>query len=153
MKNRIRLCSWMLVCLVGAAAAPGCMGSGDARSLSAPSPIVEVSKATLDALAPSERLTVDLRSENRYRFDARAGAIDYSRIEIVDLVGNRMPMDRWRTQVATNLPEGRVFELAGRREAPPVAPDGVSVEALEVTVIIVTDGNGDIIAVGVFIEF
>jgi len=143
--------SLALAFALAANALPGCAPVGDDAAAS-PAAVVTITARDIARLAPGASLRVDLTGATRYRFDAGAGAIDLSRVEVADASGRVLPMDAWLRAADRAAPRARVFELAGR-DAPAAAPDGVSVEELRILRIVVIDPvTGEIVAIIYIIE-
>jgi hypothetical protein len=102
-----------LVAVIGACfglilAAPACVPGEGADATSEEAAHVEfdtvtVSADTIAKLAPGELLTVDMSDASIVtRFEPRAGAIDFSRIELICPNGQTMRMDAWLEHQAQN---------------------------------------------------
>jgi len=136
---------------LAAHALSGCAPVGD-DSAASPAAVVTITARDVERLAPGASLRVDLTSATRYRFDARPGAIDLSRVEIADATGRVLSMDAWLRVTNQAAPTARVFDLAGH-DAPAAAPDGVSVEELRIIRVVVYDtATGQIVAIIYLIE-
>jgi hypothetical protein len=64
---------------------------------------IVITAATIDKLAPGERLTVDLRLATVYTFDYANRPIDWSRISLITERGESMTMDKWLTGFSSTV--------------------------------------------------
>lgn len=145
-RPRLSLCLSLSLALA-AHALSGCAPVEDGAA-AAPAAVVTVTARDLQRLAPGASLRVDLGGATRYRFDSSLGAIDLSRVEVVDAAGRARPMDAWLRAANQPAPSARVFELAGRDAPAAAAPEGVSVEALRILRIVVTDPvTGEVVGI------